>query len=184
MNKSQLHALEKKLPEYRAKVQRLRDGTKKGNFVKYNRTAGYKLMSNVAHFHPDYKLLDNLVLDEATLEACSELSFDRIQSGGKFYAHPAAVDAITQVGGFAMNAKDSTDLDNDVYVNHGWESFQLYEPLNNGIIYDTYVQMHSDKRGDLCHGDTIVMNGDRVVAFFKGLSVSQSPLHSRYLTYS
>jgi noranthrone synthase len=175
VNKSQLHALEKSLPEYQAKVRRLREGTKIGEFVKYNRTAGYKLMSNVAHFHPDYKLLDNLVLDETTLEACSQLSFDRIQAGGKFYAHPAAVDAITQVGGFAMNAKDSTDLDVDVYVNHGWESFQIYEPLSKGIIYETYVQMHPDKRGNLCHGDTIVMNGDKVVAFFKGLSLRNVP---------
>lgn len=172
VNKSQLQTLQKKLPEYQAKVKRLREGAKTGQFVKYNRTSGYKLMSNVAHFHPDYKLLDNLVLDEATLESCSHLSFDRIKPGGKFFAHPAAIDAITQVGGFAMNAKDSTDLDVDVYVNHGWESFQIYEPLAIGKLYETYVQMHPDKKGNLCHGDTIVMDGDTVVAFFKGLSVS------------
>ena len=171
-NKSQLQSLQKKVPEFQARIRRLRDGTMNGQFVKYNRTAGYKLMSSVAHFHPDYKLLDNLVLDEATLEACSQLTFDRIQSQGTFYAHPAAVDAITQVGGFAMNAKDSTDLDVDVYVNHGWESFQIYEPLDKGIVYETYCQMVPDKKGDLVHGDTIVMNGDKVVAFFKGLSVS------------
>ena len=173
MNKSQLQSLQKKVPEYLAKMKRLREGVKTGQFVKYNRTSGYKLMSNVAHFHPDYKLLDNLVLDESTFEAVSSLSFSRIKAGGKFAAHPASVDAITQVGGFAMNASDSTDLDSVVYVNHGWESLQIYDELASDKVYETYVQMHQDKKGDLCHGDTIVLDGDKVVAFFKGLSVSE-----------
>lgn len=171
VNKTQLQALQKKVPEYQAKINRLRDGVKTGQFVKYNRTSGYKLMRDVAHFHPDYKLLDNLILDESTLEAVSSMSFEGVKSSGIFAAHPAYVDAITQVGGFAMNASDACDLDKEVYVNHGWDSFQVYELLAKDRIYETYVQMRKDPRGDLVHGDTIVLDGNTVVAFFKGLSV-------------
>jgi len=74
---------------------------------------------------PDYKLLGKLIPDESTLEACSKLNFSTVQPGGNYAAHPAYVDAITQVGGFAMNAKDSTDFDKDVFVNHGWSHFRF-----------------------------------------------------------
>jgi noranthrone synthase len=168
---TQLDSLKARLPEFKSKISRLRDGSQKGEFVKYNRTAGYKLMSTVATFHPDYKLLNHLVLDEPSLEACSKLNFSTVKSGGTFAAHPAYVDSITQVGGFCMNAKDSTDLETHVFVNHGWHSFQIYEELKNDRDYEVYVQMKHDK-GDLYHGDTIVLDGDTIVAFFTGVSVS------------
>lgn len=165
-----LKDLEPAVPSYQDRIQRLRQGIKTGDFVRYNHNSGYKLMSNVARFHPDYKLLDNLIMDEETLEACSTLNTAKISSKGDFAAHPAYVDAITQVGGFAMNAKDSTDLDEVVYVNHGWESFQVYEEARTDKTYDVYVQMKPHGE-DLYHGDTIVLDGSTVVAFFKGVSV-------------
>ncbi len=144
----------------------------KGEFVRYNRKSGYKLMSNMAHFHPDYKLLDNMVFNGDANEATSMMDFSATCGEGTFAAHPAYVDAITQVGGFAMNANDNTDIDKEVFVNHGWESFQVYQPLVKNKSYEVYTKMHKDKTGDLVHGDTIVLDGDDVVAFFKGLSVS------------
>ena len=125
----------------------------------------------VAHFHPDYRLLDDVVLAEGTLEGCSSMSFAPVKSGGVFAAHPAYVDSITQIGGFTMNAKDSTDLDNEVYISHGWESFQVYEEMRTDKKYEIYVQMKDDG-GDLAHGDTIMLDGNTIVAFFKGVSVS------------
>jgi noranthrone synthase len=170
---AQLKSLQKKVPEYKAHIQRLREGIMKGQFVKYNRKSGYKLMSNMAHFHPDYKLLDNLVLNQDENEATSIMDFSVANADGAFAAHPAYVDAITQVGGFAMNANDNTDIDKEVFVNHGWESFQVYQPLLKNKAYEVYTKMQKDKTGDLVHGDTIVLDGDHVVAFFKGLSVSR-----------
>jgi len=171
---SLLKEVTKKVPSYLEKISRMREGVKKGEFVTYNRAAGYKLMSTLATFHPDYKLLDKLILDEPTLEACSKLNFSSVQPGGKFAAHPGYIDAITQVGGFAMNAKDSTDLDKITYVNHGWESFQIFDELKHGRDYEVYVQMHHHA-GDLYHGDTVVLDGNKPVAFFKGVSLREVP---------
>ena len=111
-------------------------------------------------------------MDESTLEACSTLSFEQVKSGGAFAAHPAYVDSITQVGGFVMNAKDSTDLDTEIYVNHGWDSLQIYQEMRTDKKYQCYVQMKHDPSGGLVHGDTVMLDGDTVVAFFKGVSVS------------
>ncbi|KAJ4320237.1 hypothetical protein N0V94_003501 [Neodidymelliopsis sp. IMI 364377] len=165
-----LKPIQAEVSRYHERLQRLREGVKRGEFVHYTGRSGYKLMSNVAHFHPDYKLLDNVILDETTMEACSTITTSKITSKGDFAAHPAYVDAITQLGGFSLNAQDSTDLDVTVFVNHGWESFQLFEEARPDRTYDLYTQMKHHK-GDLYHGDTVVLDGTKVVAFFKGLSL-------------
>ncbi|KAL4789091.1 beta-ketoacyl synthase [Aspergillus venezuelensis] len=172
---AQLKSLQKKVTEYKASIERLRRGHRQGEFVRYTRKSGYKLMSSMANFHPDYKLLDLLILNEADNEAVSTMDFSVAKIEGTFAAHPAYVDAITQVGGFAMNANDNTDIQQEVYVNHGWDSFQVYQPLVKGKAYDVYACMTRDKTGDLVHGDTIVLDGDVVVAFFKGLSLRAVP---------
>jgi noranthrone synthase len=101
------------------------------------------------------------------------MDFSSASDGGSFAAHPAYVDAITQVAGFAMNANDNIDTDKEMFVNHGWESFQVYQPLAKNKTYSVYTKMEKDKTGDLVHGDIVVLEEDDVVAFFKGLSVSQ-----------
>jgi hypothetical protein len=53
----------------------------------------------------------------------------------------------------------------------GWESFQIFEAAQPDKTYDLYTQMKHHK-ADLYHGDTVVLDGTKVVAFFKGLSVS------------
>jgi len=141
--------------------------------VHYNTKSGYKLMSSMAQFHSDYKLLDKLIMDQDNNEAVSIMNFSNCKDAGMYAAHPAYVDAITQVGGFAMNAKDDTDIDKHVYVNHGWESFQIFRPMVKDKAYEVYSKTEKDKSGDLVHGDTIVFDNDVVVAFFKGLSVSR-----------
>ncbi|KAL4944988.1 hypothetical protein BDV06DRAFT_209856 [Aspergillus oleicola] len=172
---AQLKSMQKKVTEYKAFIEQLRRGHRQGEFVRYTRKSGYKLMSSMANFHTDYKLLDLLILNEANNEAVSTMDFSAAKIEGTFAAHPAYVDAITQVGGFAMNANDNTDIQQEVYVNHGWDSFQVYQPLVKGKSYDVYCKMARDKTGDLVHGDTIVLDGDVVVAFFKGLSLRSVP---------
>ncbi|KAL2132795.1 hypothetical protein VTI74DRAFT_3364 [Chaetomium olivicolor] len=172
---AQQKSVQKKVPEYQARIKRLYDGMARGEFVRYTRRSGYKLMSSMASFHPDYKLLDNLIMDEAENEATCKMNFDDAKAAGTFAAHPAYVDAITQVAGFAMNAKDDTDITKEVYVNHGWGSFQVYEELAKGKTYEVYTKMVREKGSDMAHGDVVVLDGERVVAFFKDLSLRSVP---------
>ncbi|KAK4656805.1 Type I Iterative PKS [Podospora pseudocomata] len=172
---AQHKSLQKKVPDYKAKIHQLHDGMAKGRCLRYTRKSGYKLMSSMATFHPDYKLLDNLILKEAENEATCKMNFSDAKSEGDFAAHPAYVDAITQVAGFAMNASDETDIAKEVYVNHGWGSLQIYEPLVKGKEYEVYTKFSRDKGGDLAHGDVVVLHGDKVVAFFGNLSLRNVP---------
>ena len=164
-------ALQKQVPNYLAKIERLHDGLRSGDLTMYNKKGGYKLMDTVAQFHPDYKLLDNVILDEDTLEATCTMDFSCVQPGGTYAAHPGEVDAITQLGGFMVNAQDSINLEEEVYISHGWDSLQVYKEMGPEEPYQLYVKMHR-RDAEFYYGDTILLQGNTVVAFFKGVTVS------------
>lgn len=71
-----------------------------------------------------------------------------------------------------MNANESTDLEKEVFVNHGWHSLQLFEEIRPESTYTTHVKMRegSDK---LWTGDITMLCEDRVVGVFMGVAVSQ-----------
>lgn len=170
-DKAQLPIFQQKAPGYRSRIEALREGIMAGDSMRYSQTAGYKLIATLAKFHPDYRAIDEVVLDSNTLEAYSVVSFGQVKKGGSFNCHPAYIDVLSQTAGFIMNGKDSTDLDVEIYVNHGWDSLQIFEELSPDKSYQTYVRMEQDE-GSVFKGDTVMFDGDRVVAFFKGLAVS------------
>ncbi|TVY85230.1 putative sterigmatocystin biosynthesis polyketide synthase [Lachnellula suecica] len=171
-DKSQRKVLQSKVPEFMSRMKFLRQGTETGASLRLNQTYGYKLISCLASFHPDYRAIDEVILDGSTLEACSKCSFGQVKSQGIFSTHPAYIDVMTQTAGFVMNAKDSTDLDVEVYVNHGWKSLQIFEELLPNKSYTTYVKMAQSKTdAAFWEGDTVMLDGENVVAFFKGVTL-------------
>lgn len=144
---------------------------KDGKAIRVSGTAGYKMIGTLAQFHPDYRAIDEILLDSENFEACSTVSFGNIKKGGTFSTHPAYIDVLTQTAGFVMNCRDSNDLETDIFVNHGWKSFQVYEDISTEKSYLTYVRMVKTK-GGMWEGDTAMLDGDRVVAYFKGVEVS------------
>ena len=167
---AQQKTLQHNLPHYRSRIAHLRAGHASGRFTRYTRRGGYKLMSSMATFHPDYKLLDDLVLDQERNEATCTMDFSDAKTPGEYAAHPAYVDAITQVAGFAMNAKDETDIGREVWVNHGWGGLQIYEELVKGKKYEVYAKMGRER--EVAKGEVLVLDGERVVAYFEDLEVS------------
>ena len=169
---TQYRALQKQVPKYLAKMERLRDSLRDGDLVKYDKESGYKLMDTVATFHPDYKLLDNLILDQESLEATCTMDFSCVQPGGNYAAHPAETDAITQLGGFMVNAQDRINLEEEVYISHGWDSLQVYKEMTPDKPHQVYCKMQR-RDAEFYYGDTILLQGNTVVAFFRGVTVSK-----------
>jgi acyl carrier protein len=154
-------------------MDRLRKGIESGSSLRVNGTQGYKLIATLAQFHPDYRAVDELVLDSDTFEALSKVNFGQVKSVGSFSTHPAYIDVLTQTAGFVMNCKDSTDLETEICINHGWDSFQVYEEISPKKTYQTYARM-AKSEGTIWKGDTVMFDGDKIVAYFKGVAVSQS----------
>lgn len=145
----------------------------------------YRMISSLAEFHPDHKLVEDIVLDSHTHEATARVTFGQLlaEDGkhvGTFHTHPGVVDALTQPAGFALNGADTTDLDKEVYINHGWGSFYLFEQLELTKAYTVYVHM-TEGEGHIWYGDIVVLDMSedygtaRVVALFERYSVQRMP---------
>ncbi|RGP80519.1 polyketide synthase [Fusarium longipes] len=156
------------------KMQNLRDQITTGESARFNRPMAYRMIRPLARFHDDYRAIDEVVLNSETLEASSKISFGTVKRDGDFHTHPAVIDALTQSCGFAMNCNDHTDIDVDVYMNHGWGSLELFETLDFDKHYTTYTQMHAGEE-KLWYGDVTIFDGDRVVAFFGQIAIQGVP---------
>ena len=134
--------LQKDAFKVKQKMQALRDGIATGETARFNRPMVYRMIRPLARFHEDYRGIDELVLNSKTLEASSKLSFGGVKRGGNFHTHPAIIDALSSACGFAMNCNDGTDLDVEVFMNHGWEGFKIFEPIDFDKEYTTYTRMY------------------------------------------
>ncbi|KAK4122076.1 ketoacyl-synt-domain-containing protein [Parathielavia appendiculata] len=167
-------ALQANTASVKQKMQALRDGIAAETTARFNRPMVYRAIRPLARFHDDYRAIDEIVLNSKTLEASSRLSFGSVKRGGNFHTHPAIIDALTQSCGFTMNCNDNTDLDNEVFMNHGWGSLQLFEEMDFDKVYTTYTRMEEGK-DKLWHGDVIIFDGDKVAAYFGQIAIQGVP---------
>lgn len=170
---------------YSKLVRALRQGIAAHRTVRFTRNMMYRMISSLAEFHPDHKLVEDIVLDSQTHEATARVSFGQLladdgKHAGTFHTHPGVVDALTQPAGFALNGAETTDLDKEVYINHGWGSFYLFESLELSKAYTVYVHM-TEGEDHIWYGDIVVLDMSeddgpaRVVALFERYSVQRMP---------
>lgn len=169
-DRSLQQSLQEDAEKAKQKMQILRDGITTGATARFNRPMVYRAIRPLARFHDDYRAIDEIVLNSNTLEAMSHISFGTVKKGGTYHTHPAIIDSLTQSCGFTMNCNDSTDLDVEVFMNHGWGSFQIFEALDYGKKYVTYTRM-AEGADKLWHGDVLIFDGEKVVAFFGQIAV-------------
>lgn len=151
-------------------MESLSKGLATGKTCNFNKPMIYKMVSTLAQFDPNYRAMEEIILDSSAMEASSVANFSAIKSEGTFHTNPAYIDALSQSGGFVMNANDRSNLEVEVFVNHGWSSFQLFEPLSPHKSYQAHVAM-SEEPGKMWTGDILVLDQDKVVAEFGGIAV-------------
>jgi hypothetical protein len=152
-------------------MQALRNGIVSGATARFNRAMVYRAIRPLARFHEEYRAVDEIVLNSKTLEASSRLSFKDFHKDGSFHTHPGLIDGLTWAAGFSMNCNDYNDLDKDVFVNHGWGSFQIFEPMDFSKEYTTYSHLVEGK-DRLWQGEVTILDGEKVVAHFGQFAVS------------
>ena len=164
--------------DIKRRIENLRAGLESRATERFNRAMIYKMIRPLAQFHQDYKTLDEVILNSQTLEAISRVDLRDVCAKGHFHTHPGYIDGLTQSGGFTMNCNDTNDLDVEVFVNHGWDSFQMFEPIDPSKTYTTYIQMSEDK-DRMFKGDLLVFSEQGIAASYQGISVCLMPLPSR-----
>ncbi|KAF5021129.1 hypothetical protein F66182_6829 [Fusarium sp. NRRL 66182] len=173
-DRSHQQVLQNEASSTKQKIQTLRNGITSGESARFNRPMAYRMIRPLARFHDDYRAIDEIVLNSETLECFSRVSFGTVKRDGDFHTHPAVIDALTQSCGFAMNCNDNTDIDVDVYMNHGWASLELFEPLDFDKSYTSYTQMRAGE-DKLWYGDVTIFDEDRVVAFLGQIAIQGVP---------
>ncbi|RWA12602.1 hypothetical protein EKO27_g2497 [Xylaria grammica] len=158
----------------KTRMQDLRRGIAKETAARFNRPMVYRIIRPLARFHDDYRAIDEVVLDSSGLEASASVSFAGIQKSGHFALHPAIIDAFTQSCGFAMNCNDHADLDKEVFMNHGWGSFQVFGDVHFDRPYTSYTRM-VEGQDKLWHGDVVVFDGETIVAAFEKIAIQPPP---------
>ncbi|KAM3449461.1 hypothetical protein MY3296_006926 [Beauveria thailandica] len=166
--------LQSQLPQTRARFEEMRRNSANGKAFRFNNRMAYNMVSRLAEFDPDYQCVDETVYDNDSYEAACTVSFGRMKKGGVFHTHPAALDVLTQSGGFIMNANEGTDLDKDVFVNHGWDGFELYETIRHDCQYQTHVKMAPADKAQW-KGDIVIFTGHRIVGFVQGVCLQGVP---------
>ncbi|KAK2614402.1 hypothetical protein N8I77_001234 [Diaporthe amygdali] len=169
-----LRKLQDESAAIRMRMQDLRRGIANETAARFTRPMVYRMIRPLAQFHDDYRAIDEVVLDSNTLEASASVSFGGIKKGGKFALHPAIIDAFTQSCGFAMNCNDHTNLDSEVFMNHGWGRFQVFEEVHFDRPYSSYTRMFEGK-DKLWHGDVVIFDGEKIVAAFEKIAIQCVP---------
>lgn len=182
-----------KMAAAKSRMAALRKGIETCQSYRFNKPMIYRMVDSLAQFDPDYRGLDEIILDSSAMDASSVVCFsstkkkeDDGNGNGKFSLHPAFIDVLSQSAGFVMNANENSNLEQEVFVNHGWSSFQLYEQLSEAKKYTTYVKMTAAENKEW-RGDLIVLDGERPVASYKGITVRDlchlPNLPRHFLTY-
>ena len=162
--------LEATSTDIQRRIEALQAGLTTGAAERFNRTMVYKMIRPLAQFHQDYKTLSEVILDSKTLEATSKVNLKDVRAEGNYHTHPGYIDGLTQSGGFIMNCNDTNDLDLEVFVNHGWESFQMFETIDPNKTYTTYVQMFETK-DRMFRGNLVVYSENGITASYEGICV-------------
>jgi iterative type I PKS product template protein len=154
-------------------IKAMRNPPIDGTAYRFNTNMIYRMVATLAEFDPAYRGLEEIVLDSENMAATGIVKFCRLPAADyqqKCSAPPTYIDCFTQLAGFVMNANDSSDLEKECFVNHGWGSMTLFTDLTENGVYQCHVRMQ--KREDVVwKGTLVVVQGEQLVAIFKDIEV-------------
>jgi naphtho-gamma-pyrone polyketide synthase len=152
------------------RIASLEQGVVDGNVHKLKRPMIYKLFTSIVRYSSEYQGLQQVMLDSSQLEAAAKVSFQVDDQG--FVMNPHWIDSLGQIAGFIMNGNEHVQSEKQVFINHGWGRMRFGESLQGGKVYTTYNRMQVVE-GTLHAGDTYILDGDRIVAIYERVTVSQ-----------
>lgn len=125
----------------------------------------YKLFSSTVKYGPAYQGMQDIFFDSEGFEATAKTYLPSDLVKGQFAMNPFICDSLGHLSGFVMNANDSLDLTEHVYVNHGWRYMRALEPFSTNVNYQTYVKMQPiGDDGSKYAGDVYTLRDGKIVA--------------------
>jgi len=163
MVKSQIEILEQKLAT--------------GAAHKVLRGMAYKLFKNFVDYAPEYRGMEEVIINGVDTEAVAKVKFQADARDGDYKCPAFWIDSLCHISGFIMNGTDLVDSDNNVYISHGWGSMKFAKSFSAEKSYRSYVRMIPQPKepGNVRAGDVYIMEGDEIVGVCGGLKFQQIP---------
>lgn len=155
-------------------IQLLEDNALKGGAHRLQRGMVYKLFSALVDYDENYQSIREVILDSENHEATAFVKFQAPQDN--FHRNPYWIDSFGHLSGFIMNASDTTDSKNQVFVNHGWDSMRCLKKFSPDVTYRTHVRMQP-WRDSIWAGDVHIFDGDDVIAVYGGVKARHTPMN-------
>ncbi|KAI1126483.1 polyketide synthase [Nemania abortiva] len=150
-------------------IAQLHEGAISGTVQLMRRGMLYKMFSASVQYGSAFQGINQVWFDSEGLEGTAEVF---LPSGKhQFALNPYCCDSLGHLTGFIMNCSDSLDLDDNVYVNHGWRYLHMAEPYQCDVHYQTHVKMRAVGSDDSEYtGDVHVFRDGEVVAICGGVT--------------
>ena len=134
----------------------------------------YRLFSTLVEYGHGFQGCNEAVLDSDALETTGRVTMKSTKEDGDFFCSPYWIESLGQVTGFTMNANDTLDSKDAVYINHGWESMKIAKTFDPAETHETYVKMQPNSKTNYS-GDLYVFQGETIVAVYQGVTFQQVP---------
>ncbi|KAL2813896.1 beta-ketoacyl synthase [Aspergillus granulosus] len=148
---------------------------------KLSGSTGYQLVSSLATYNDEYKGVAEIIMDSSTLTAAIKVKCCSPANEGIYCVNPFLIDSFGQPALFVMNANDHTDLDKEVFVNHGWDSMEFFQRVDAEKTYEVYVDMSKTLAEGIQTGNSYVFDDRQLVALIRGIKAQKVP--RRLLNY-
>ncbi|KAI1152845.1 polyketide synthase [Nemania diffusa] len=150
-------------------VAQLREGAVSGTAQFIRQGMLYKMFSASVQYGTAFQGIKQVWFDSQDLEGTAQVF---VPSGKhQFALNPYCCDSLGHLTGFIMNCSDSLDLDDYVYVNHGWRYLHMAEPYRCDVHYQTHVKMRAVGCDDSEYtGDVHVLRESKVIAICGGVT--------------
>ncbi|KAF5637638.1 polyketide synthase [Fusarium tjaetaba] len=150
-------------------IKQLVQGASDGSAHMMRRGLLYKIFSNSVQYGSAFQGIEQVWFDSEGLEGTGKV----FMPSGKdtFALNPYCCDSLGHITGFIMNCSDSLDLDDHVYINHGWRTLRLVEPYQCDVQYQTYVKMQAVGSDDSTYsGDVHVLRDGKIIGICGGVT--------------
>lgn len=153
-----------------SRVESLFKGVNNGDNHQIKRGMAYKLFRGLIHYGPKYQGMEEVILNDAELEATSTVAFAPGATDSNFFISPYVIDSVAHLSGFIMLANEAADPSKNVYVSHGWETCRFARSFSMDRKYRAYVKMQQAGT-KVVVGDVYVFEDNSVIAVVEGLEV-------------
>ena len=134
----------------------------------------YRLFGAVVDYSEPFQGIDEIWMESMHYEAVARVSFKDPPSGGKFLRSPYWMDSVLQPAGFVLNANETVNTSQVVYICNGWESVQMAADLSEQQEYTVYAKMEAGE-GTTMIGDVYMVHKQEIIGVGMGIRFQALP---------